>query len=132
MLKSKNSYAYHHLPIPSYLVIEGFGYVRFKTKEELKQDFKYYFKKLLYKFKKPVISNKDFYYSTKSLSSFDYHIRDKGGIVDQEGNVHTTASSYKDYLKKNDLVIKDWSDNNSDRMQLSDRNEVAKIVNKYI
>jgi len=45
----------------------------------------------------------------KSISSFDEQIRDKGAIVDNMGNKHTTAQSYKNYLKENNLVIRDWS-----------------------
>lgn len=42
-------------------------------------------------------------------SAMDIEIDKKGAIIDNMGNFHTTPQSYKDYLKKNDLVIKDWT-----------------------
>ena len=107
---------------------------RFKTKKELKIDLSYFFKKLVAKLKKETNNfSSSSYYSTKSLSSFDYQIKDKGGIVDCNGKIHTTARSYKNFLKDNDLVIKDWSDgSNKKEMQLSDRAEIAKQLNKLI
>lgn len=133
MLKRKYFYIYKFFPIPECFVIEGVKEMRFKTKLELKKDFLYFFKKILDSLRKPTKLATISYYSTRSLSSFDYHIQEKGAIVDQEGNLHTTAKSYKDYLKANDLVIKDWSEgSNRKQMQLSDRREIAKLVNKYI
>lgn len=132
MLKRKQYFTYYNILVPSFLVVEGYQMYRLKTKKELKQDISYFFKKLFAKFKKKTIYKSN-WINTRSLSSFDYHIQEKGGIVDQEGNVHTTSSSYKNYLKANDLVIKDWSDgSNKKQMQLCDRSEVANIVNKHI
>jgi hypothetical protein len=134
MLKRKHFFTYKNIPIASFFIVEGFQCLRFKTKDELKSDLRYFYRKLIAKLKKETITKADYsWYSTKSLSSFDYHIQEKGGIVDCNGNVHTTARSYKNFLKDNDLVIKDWSDgSNKQKQQLSDRAEVAKIVNKYI
>jgi hypothetical protein len=134
MLKRKYSFFYKNIPVPSLFVVEGYQMFRFKTKEELKHDFVYYVKKLVAKLKKQSITNNGSgWYNIKSLSSFDYEIDKKGGIVDCNGNVHTTAQSYKNFLKDNDLVIKDWSDGSNKRqMQLSDRADIAKQLNKYI
>lgn len=132
MLKRKYFFTYKYFPIPSIFIVEGFSYFRFKTRQELKKDLLFYFEKLLAILKKKNNLQCN-WYSTRSLSSFDYHIQEKGGIVDNMGNVHTTAKSYKNYLKENDLVIKDWSDSsNKPKQQLSDRADVAKIVNKYV
>jgi len=134
MLKRKNFFTYRSIFIPAFFVIEGFECFRFKTKEELKKDLTFYYKKILAKLKRePILKMNSGRYNTKSLSSFDYQIQDKGGIVDCNGKVHTTATSYKNFLKDNDLVIKDWSDgSNKKQMQLSDRAEIAKQLNKYI
>lgn len=136
MLKRKYFFTYRNIPIPSFFVIEGVRMLRFKTKTELKKDFLFYFEKLVALFKKETTFKSKFGgfgNITRSLSSFDYQIQDKGGIVDCNGNVHTTAQSYKNFLKDNGLVIKDWSDgSNKPKQQLSDRAEIAKIVNKYI
>lgn len=131
MLKKKYFFTYKYIPIPSFFINEGYQRFYFKSMEEIKKDFIYKIKKLFAFTKKPTI--KQFTYSTKSLSSFDYQIQEKGGIVDCNGKVHTTAQSYKNFLKDNGLVIKDWSDgSNKPKQQLSDRAEIAKIVNKYI
>lgn len=136
MLKRKYFFTYRNIPIPSFFVIEGVRMSRFKTRTELKKDFSFFFKKLVALFKEDVTFKSKFVgfgNITRSLSSFDYQIQDKGGIVDCHGNVHTTAQSYKNFLKDNDLVIKDWSDgSNKPKQQLSDRAEIAKIVNQYI
>jgi hypothetical protein len=134
MLKRKHFFIYKSIPIPSLFIVEGFQSIRFKNKEELKHDLKFFYKKLLAKLKKQTNNfSSSSYYSTKSLSSFDYQIRDKGGIVDCNGKVHTSAQSYKNFLKDNDLVIKDWSDGSNKReMQLSDRAEIAKKLNNLI
>lgn len=136
MLKRKYFFTYYNFPIPSFLIVVGYQCFRFKTKKELKKDCLFYYNKVLAFFKKESISSYEFSSFanvTKSLSSFDYQINEKGGIVDCNGNVHTTAQSYKNFLKDNDLVIKDWSDgSNKPKQQLSDRAEIAKIVNKYI
>jgi hypothetical protein len=42
-------------------------------------------------------------------SAMDVEIEKKGAIIDNMGNKHTTAQSYKNYLKDNNLVIRDWS-----------------------
>lgn len=134
MLKRRYFFTYKNIPLPSLFVIEGFQCFRFKTREELKHDIRFFYKKLVAKLKKQSITkNGSGWYNTKSLSCFDYQIQDKGGIVDCNGNVHTTAQSYKNFLKDNDLVIKDWSDGSNKRqMQLSDRAEIAKQLNNYI
>lgn len=134
MLRRKYFFLYKNIPIPSFFVVEGYQLCRFKTKKELKIDLSYFFKKLVAKLKKETNNfSSSSYYSTKSLSSFDYQIKDKGGIVDCNGKIHTTARSYKNFLKDNDLVIKDWSDgSNKKEMQLSDRAEIAKQLNKLI
>lgn len=136
MLKRKYFFTYYGFPLPSFLIVEGYQCFKLKTKQELKQDCLFYYKKLVAFFKKDSISKSrfgGFGNITKSLSSFDYEIQEKGGIVDCNGNVHTTAQSYKNFLKDNDLVIKDWSDgSNKPKQQLSDRAEIARIVNKYI
>jgi hypothetical protein len=84
----------------------GYGFRR-KTYLELKRDF-------TYKLPKPFDG-----FDGGSLliitNSFDNQIADKGAIVDNQGNIHTTAQSYKNYLKENDLVIKDWSDGSLNR-----------------
>lgn len=132
MLKIKYYFTLWGLPIPSIFIVEGYEEVRFKTKGELKESFLFQLNKLVALFKKKV-NYKISFYSTKSLSSFDYQIRDKGGIVDCNGNIHTTAQSYKNFLKDNDLVIKDWSDgSNKPKHQLCDRDKVGEIVNQYI
>jgi len=46
----------------------------------------------------------------KSTTSFDDEISKKGAIIDNMGNAHTTAHSYKNYLKENNLVIRDWTE----------------------
>jgi len=134
MLKRRYFFTFKNIPLPQMLVVEGFQTFRFKTKQELKHDLKFFYKKLVAKLKKQVIINKGSgWYSAKSLSAFDYHIQERGGIVDCNGNIHTTARSYKSFLKDNDLVIKDWSDgSNKKQMQLSDRAEIAKQLNNYI
>lgn len=102
------------MPLPDFIFVKGVGVFRFKTFLELKQDFKYYLKKTLDKIKNrkyyrnKSFSNVDLVFS--SLSSFDKQINEKGAIVAQDGSIHTTARSYKNYLKDNDLVIKDWKD----------------------
>lgn len=132
MLKRKYFFTYRGFWIPSFFVNEGFQSLSFKAKAELKEDIIFFYKKLLAYFKKKVNYTCDFY-STKSLSAMDYHIQEKGGIVDNLGNVHTTAQSYKNYLKENDLVIKDWADgtNKKQSMQLTDRTHIAELLNKY-
>jgi len=134
MLKRRYLFTYKNILIPSLFVVEGFQCIRFKARKELKHDLTFFFKKLVAKLKRQTITkNSSGWYNTKSLSAFDYQIQDKGGIVDCDGNIHTTAQSYKNYLKDNDLVIKDWSDGSNKRqMQLSDRAEIAKQINKYI
>jgi len=134
MLRRRYFFTYKNIPIASLFVVESFQSFRFKTRKELKEDFRYYVKKIVAKLKKQSIKNNGSgWYSTKSLSSFDYEIDRKGGIVDCNGNVHTTAQSYKSFLKDNDLVIKDWSDGSNKReLQLSNRAEIAKIVNNHI
>jgi len=134
MLKRRYFFTYKNILIPSLFVVKGFQCFRFKTKEELKHDLTFFCKKLVAKLKRQTITqNSSGWYNTKSLSAFDYQIQDKGGIVDCDGNIHTTAQSYKNYLKDNDLVIKDWSDGSNKRqMQLSDRAEIAKQINNYI
>lgn len=116
-------------------IVEGCGLIRFKTKEELKKDFSFYYNKLIALFKRDSTFESKFGgfgMVTRSLSSFDNQINEKGGIVDCNGNVHTTAQSYKNFLKDNGLVIKDWSDgSNKPKQQLSDRAEIARIVNKH-
>lgn len=135
MLKRKFFFTYYNLPIPSMFIVEGYGLIRFKTKEELKQDFSFYYNKLIALFKRDSTFESKFGgfgMVTRSLSSFDNQINEKGGIVDCNGNVHTTAQSYKNFLKDNGLVIKDWSDGyNKPKQQLSDRAEIARIVNKH-
>jgi len=132
MLKRKYFFTYKGIPILPFFVIEGVNTVRFKTENEIKKDFLYYLKKILALFKKKS-SLKYNDYSFSALSSFDIHIKDKGAIVDNQGNIHTTARSYRNYLKENDLVIKDWSDgSNKPKQQLSNRADIAAIVNKYI
>lgn len=42
-------------------------------------------------------------------NAFDRHIDEFGGIQDTMGNVHKTGSAYKEYLKQNNLVIRDWT-----------------------
>jgi hypothetical protein len=131
MLKRKYFFTYYGVVIPSFFVVEGIRILRFKTKIELKQNILFYCKKLFALFRKESIKWQGL--STKSLSSFDYQINEKGGIVDCNGGIHTTAQSYKNFLKDNDLVIKDWSDgSNKPKQQLSDRAEIARIVNKHI
>lgn len=72
----------------------------------------------------------------KSSSSFDDQINDKGGIVDNMGNVHTTAHSYKNYLKENNLVIKDWTEGSLKKPEFKRcddqdiRNGMASLNNK--
>ena len=41
--------------------------------------------------------------------AIDSHIDKYGAVVDNMGGQHTTAQSYKNYLKDNGLVIKDWT-----------------------
>ena len=130
MLRRKYFFTYKNIPVPSLFIVEGCRMFRFKTKKELIQDLLFYRKKLVALFKKDF---KDKRVGFIIRSSFDSQIQDKGGIVDCNGNVHTTAQSYKNFLKDNDLVIKDWSDGSSKReMQLSDRSEIAKQLNKLI
>lgn len=114
------------------LIVRNYNGFRLKSFRELWNDFKYVIKNKL-DISRANYINSSISFSTRSLSSFDYHIQEKGGIVDNMGNVHTTAQSYKDYLKANDLVIKDWTDGSiKPKQHLADRAEVAKIVNKYI
>lgn len=116
--------------LPSFLITKTYTSYRLKSKNELLQNISFYYKILLAFFEKD-IKNKSIGMIIKS--SFDNQIQEKGGIVDCNGGIHTTAQSYKNYLKDNDLVIKDWSDgSNKPKQQLSDRAEIAKIVNKYI
>lgn len=135
MLKRKYFFTYYHFPIPSLFVVEGVRMSRFKTKKEILHDIQFFYKKIFTIFKKRNNRYLDFRgITTKSLSSFDYEIQKKGGIVDNMGNVHTTAQSYKNYLKENNLVIKDWSDgsNTKPKQQLSNRADIARAVNKYL
>jgi adenylate kinase family enzyme len=43
-------------------------------------------------------------------SAMDIEIEKKGAIIDNMGNPHTTAQSYKNYLKNSGLVIRDWTE----------------------
>lgn len=110
----KKKYCFFFFPLPDFLFVEGVGVFRFKTFQELKQDLKYYSKKTLDKIKNRKYYRNDSYDKNNlilsALSSFDKHINEKGAIVAQDGSIHTTARSYKNYLKDNDLVIKDWKD----------------------
>jgi len=148
MLKKKEFYFYKILPIPSIFVVETASYPfrRFATKLEIKKTLKYFVKRKLDNIAelfKIIAGTNTLVYNTKgrsswhvnnkSLSAMDEHIRDKGAIVDQEGGIHSTASSYKDYLKRNDLVIKDWADgSNRKAPALSNRNEISRLVEKVI
>lgn len=51
--------------------------------------------------------------NTRNVPAYDptlsQYIRDNGGIVSMhDGSVHTSERSYKEHLKRNNLVIKDW------------------------
>lgn len=133
MLKENCYFTYKNIPIPSFFVIHTFYGFRFKTKNEIKKDLKYILSKI-----KGIFKKKDERFQNKISviikSSFDSEIESKGGIVDNMGNVHTTARSYKNYLKDNGLVIRDWSDGSlkKPQMQLTDRGEIARIINETI
>jgi len=133
MLIRNSFYTYKKIPVPSFFVIEGFGYSRFKTWEELRNDFSYFLKKLLAILKKDSITG----FSSlafKTSSSFDDEISLKGGIVDCNGGIHTTSQSYKNFLKENGLVIRDWSEGSLKKptMHTVSKVDVAEIVNKYL
>ena len=97
MLIRNSFYTYKKIPVPSFFVIEGFGYSRFKTWEELRNDFFYFLKKLLAILKKNSITESNSLVF-KVSSSFDEEINLKGGIRDCNGDIHTTAQSYKNFL----------------------------------
>ena len=64
-------------------------------------------------------------------NSFDEQIRNLGGIVDNMGNVHTTAHSYKSYLKENGLVIRDWTEGtNKPKAQKCDVSDIPMHLRK--
>lgn len=65
----------------------------------------------------------------KATSSFDDEIARKGAIIDNMGNAHTTAHSYKNYLKANGLVIRDWTEGTNKRqVQKASNEDVLKAM----
>lgn len=125
----------------------SYPYVRHATEDEKRKTIKYYRDLKREEFRKNLDNLKIFfrikkrdiektYFSSpvfKSISVMDEQIRDKGAIVDSHGGLHSTPASYKEYLKKNDLVINDWSaGSNKKKPKLSDRREVAGIVEQYL
>jgi hypothetical protein len=124
--------------LPLCLVIERYEGKEIKSFNRLKKDLINHYKKLLAKLKKQSIFKeielKEVFVNFSVLSSFDNQIKDKGAIVDQEGGLHTTVASYKDYLRKNDLVIKDWKDGSlrKQEMQLCNRDDIARTLERLI
>lgn len=82
---------------------------------------KYFFQGIKKKFEKKIEFKEGAWsgINIKASSSFDDEIARKGAIIDNMGNAHTTAHSYKQYLKDNGLVIRDWAPgSNSDARKL--------------
>lgn len=131
MLRRKFSYTFCFFPVPSFLIVETFEGYRFKEKRELGKDLIYFKRKIKNLLDKKKI-NKAKYIDAKFYgikSAMDIHIDDKGGIVDNMGNTHKTAQSYKNYLKDNNLVIADWTQGSLQKEKIGiDRKEIEKTL----
>lgn len=79
------------------------------TLEKIKSEIKYFFNHLFSK-EIELIEGAWSGINIKATSSFDDEIARKGAIIDNMGNPHTTAYGYKNYLKDNGLVIRDWKE----------------------
>jgi hypothetical protein len=102
-----------------------------KNREELAKDLIYLKRKVKNLLDKKKINKAKYnnarFYGVKS--AMDIHIDEKGGIVDNMGNTHKTAQSYKNYLKDNNLVIADWEQGSLKKQEIGvDRKEVEKIL----
>ncbi len=66
-------------------------------------------------------------------SAMDVEIEKKGGILANDGSIHTTANSYKNYLKNNGLIIKDWTSGSLSKPSIKsvDKKVINEIINKY-
>lgn len=95
-----------------------------KVKAEIKYFFQQVFSKEV-KFKEGAWSG----INIKARSSFDDEIARKGAIIDNMGNAHTTAHSYKNYLKDNGLVIRDWSEGSNSASRRFKGCELSDIPN---